>query len=196
MDYSKQEKEKIVESFLYPGSQSDFSSRPSGRRNKNSIRQAMLATAGASSPLKAANNEAADPSKLPGLTLKQLENDRWNVSAKVARARIESVGLPYEGRRANIIYSWSSIFRAEGLAESTISNASPHEFPDLYRDLLSTSAAADYFGYKDASSIRKILLSGKISPENFIVFGTRGIYRIRPAALFQMKNNFLTGRIV
>jgi hypothetical protein len=131
-----------------------------------------------------------------GLTQRVLEDRRWGLSPSVAKERLLSVGLPYEGRRAGLIYSWPSIFRAEGVEDGIGKAATQEKFPELYDDLIDTSEAATLLGYRDASSIRKLIGSGDIPGAAYIKFGTRGVYRFRPALLQAMPQASLVGRIV
>jgi hypothetical protein len=131
-----------------------------------------------------------------GLTQRDLEDDRWCVSPAVAKDRLLGAGLPYEGRRAGLIYSWTSIFRAEGIEDRIAKIATRKRDPNLYEDLIDASAAAELLGYRDSSSIRKMVGSGDISKAAYITFGLRRIYRFRPGPLMAMRKASLVGRIV
>lgn len=180
------------------------SSKPRGapklRRDRDAIHLAMLKAANAghvSEP--APTTGAAMPSydrRDIGLTQQELEDRRWGLSPSVAKERLLSVGLRYEGRRAGLIYSWPSIFRAEGVEDSLGKAATREQHPELYDDLIDTSEAATLLGYRDASSIRKLIGSGDIPGAAYIKFGTRGVYRFRPALLQAMPQASLEGRIV
>ena len=129
-----------------------------------------------------------------GLTLGQLEDRRWSITPSLARLVIEDANLPYEGRRAGNIYSWPSVFRAEGIADEVATKATRESHPELFDDLLDTTAAAKLLNYQDSSSIRKRVASGEISRNAYITFGRRGVYRFRPAML--VRRLTLTGKIL
>lgn len=131
-----------------------------------------------------------------GLPLGKLEDQRWRVSPSVAREKLHKVGLPYEGRRAGLIYSWASIFRAEGIDEELAENATRQSHPDLFHDLVGTAEAAVLLGYQDASSIRKLVGASQLPDTAFIQFGSRGVYRFRLEALQVMRKKTSVGRIV
>lgn len=129
-----------------------------------------------------------------GLTLGQLEDRRWSISPSLARLILENADLPYEGRRAGNFYSWRSIFRVEGIPHEVATQATRKSHPELFDDLLDTTAAAELMGYQDSSSIRKKVASGEISRDAYITFGRRGVYRFRPAMLIRRLT--LTGKIL
>lgn len=178
------------------------SSRPKAvkRRNRAAISLALSEAVGL--PLAEQSEQphlAATSSKqhsVPGLTLRELEDERWCISPVLAKERLHEFGLPYEGRRAGLIYSWSSVFRAEGLEPEFAKTVTAEERPDLFEPLLDTSAAAALLGYRDASSIRKLVASGEIRPDTYLIFGRRGVYRFRPGALEPLRKASLRGRIV
>lgn len=134
-----------------------------------------------------------DPADI-GLILGQLEG-RWSVSSSLVRPFLEQAGLPYEGRRAGMIYRWSTIFKAEGISEKIAMHATRSSHPDLFEDLLDTKAAAAFLGYRDSSSVRKLIAEGDIPAGTFITFGSREVYRIRLSALRSLRKA-LGGRIV
>lgn len=170
------------------------------RRNRTAISLALSEAAGlplAEQPEKP--HRTATSSKqhcVPGLALRELEDDRWCISPVLAKERLHEFGLPYEGRRAGLIYSWASIFRAEGLEPKFAKTVTVEERPDLFDHLLDTSGAAALLGYRDASSIRKLVASGQIGPDGYLIFGRRGVYRFRPGALEPLRKASLRGRIV
>ncbi|AMY68308.1 hypothetical protein [Frigidibacter mobilis] len=131
-----------------------------------------------------------------GLTLRDLEERRWSVSPSLARQALLEVGLPYEGRRAGLIYSWRSVFRAEGINDDEAGRATRDGRPELFDDLLDTSVAATFLGYRDSSSIRKLVASRAIPEGAYITFGSRGVYRFRQAGLRGLRRPALMGRIV
>jgi len=168
------------------------SSRPKAvkRRNREAISLALSEAAGLSLA------EQPEQHSVPGLTLRELEDDRWCISPVLAKERLHEFGLPYAGRRAGLIYSWASIFRAEGLEPKFAKTVTVEERPDLFDHLLDTSGAAALLGYRDASSIRKLVASGQIGPDGYLIFGRRGVYRFRPGALEPLHKASLRGRIV
>jgi hypothetical protein len=131
-----------------------------------------------------------------GLPLGKLEDHRWGVSPSVAREKLHKVGLPYKGRRAGLIYSWPSIFRAEGIDGELAENATRQTHPHLFDDLVDTAEAAALLGYQDASSIRKLVGASQLSDTAFVQFGSRGVYRFRLEALQAMRKRNSVGRIV
>lgn len=131
-----------------------------------------------------------------GLLIGKLEDQRWGVSPPVAREKLYAAGLPYEGRRAELIYSWPSIFRAEGVDAELAKTAMRETHPHLFDDLLDTTTAAAALGFRDASSIRKLILAGELTDADFVRFGARGVYRFRPAALTGLRKKNMVGRIV
>ncbi|PWL27804.1 hypothetical protein [Marivita sp. XM-24bin2] len=112
------------------------------------------------------------------------------------RAKLRAAGLPYEGRRAGLIYSWSSIFPAEGIDVEIAKNATQETHPDLFENLMDTAAAASLLGFRDASSIRKLIIAGELTDTAFVRFGLRGVYRFRTAALTALRKRKFQGRIV
>lgn len=122
-----------------------------------------------------------------GLFLRDLEEGRWAISPSLARAKLKNVGLPYEGRRAGIIYSWVSIFKAEGITSDVAERATRAECPHLFDDLIDGKGAAALLGYRDSSSIRKLVASGDIPANAYITFGNRGVYRFRTAGLCSLR---------
>ena len=170
------------------------------RRDKFAIQQAMSKASGTSgvgmrtkmphrSAIKADNSEI-------GLTLRALEEKRWSISSAVAKEKILKAGFPYEGRRAGVIYSWPSIFRLEGIHSDLAVSADRKHQPELFDDLLDTTAAASFLGYRDASSIRKLVADGSLHPFSYVRFGNRGVYRFRPTSLAAHRKPSLHGRIV
>lgn len=131
-----------------------------------------------------------------GLPLGKLEDQRWGVSPPVARARLRAAGLPYKGRRAELIYSWPSIFQAEGVEPTLAKNAAQETHPHLFDDLVDSEMAAALLGFKDASSIRKLIMAGELTETAFVRFGTRGVYRFRPAALTALRKRALVVEVV
>lgn len=129
-----------------------------------------------------------------GLTLGQLEDCRWSITPALAREVLEGAGLLYEGRRAGNIYSWASIFRAEGIVEEVAKGATPKSHPELFDDLVDTTAAAELMGYQDSSSIRKKVAANEFARNAYVTFGRRGVYRLRPAML--TCDRPLTGKIL
>jgi hypothetical protein len=51
-------------------------------------------------------------------------------------------------------------------------------------------------GFKDASSIRKLIMGDELTEAAFVRFGTRGVYRVRPAALTALRKTTIVGEIV
>lgn len=171
------------------------------RRNRTAISRAMSKAAGVPSTPQTMRQHAAIPDDIKqhaaiGLTLRDLEDRRWRVSPAVAKEKLLRAGLPYEGRRAGLIYSWASIFRAEGIPEEIAKNTTREDYPDLYGNLLDTSGAAELLGYRDPSSIRKLAGSGNIPETAYIKFGTRGVYRFRRGPLMALRKSVSAGRIV
>lgn len=174
----------------------------SGRRDVAAIQKKMRETAAAEgqavrcSPQATSVDLVGAVRKDIGLTLREIEERRWSVSPPLARLALLRGGLPYEGRRAGIIYSWRSVFCAEGIDDNEAARATKDSRPELFEDLLDTKAAAAFLGFRDSSSIRKLVASGAIPESAYITFGTRGIYRFRPARLLALRRQALTGRIV
>ena len=164
------------------------------RRDPDAIRHEMLATATQRDrdPCGAIVYAADDI----GLPLEKLEDQRWGVSPPVARAKLHTAGLPYRGRRAELIYSWPSIFLAEGVDPEVAKNANRETCPHLFDDMLDTAAAAALLGFKDASSIRKLIMADELTETAFVRFGKRGVYRFRPAALTILRKRTIVGEIV
>ena len=168
------------------------------KRDQAAIRQAMLDAVGPgtarSSPASAL--PTTDNFEAVGLPLGKLEEQRWGVSPPVAQKKLREVGLPYEGRRAGLIYSWPSIFQAEGVDAELAKNATRETHPHLFDDLMDTAAAATLLGFRDASSIRKLIIAKQLSDSALIRFGSRGVFRVRPAALQALRIKYSVGRIV
>lgn len=174
---------------------------PSRRRTKRdpaSIRQAIREAAGSGRAQTSSTNELPIPDGCEnvGLPLGKLEDQRWGVSPSVAQAKLLEAALPYEGRRAGLIYSWPSILRAEGVDAELAKNATRETHTQLFDDLMDTAAAAAFLGFRDASSIRKLIIAGELTDTAFVRFGTRGVYRFRPTALIALRKKSLAGRIV
>jgi len=170
------------------------------KRDSSAIQLAMLkasGTSGAGLHTKAPHRSdiKADNSEI-GLALGVLEEKRWSISPVVAKEKILKAGFPYEGRRAGVIYSWPSIFRIEGIDSELADNADRNLHPELFEDLLNTTAAASCLGYSDASSIRKLVADGSFHPSSYVRFGNRGVYRFRPTSLAAHSRTGLQGRIV
>lgn len=175
--------------------------RGRSRRDPAAVRQAMLAAAEGQANIdysKVAEKPQHGPSdhKEIGLLLGELEDQRWHVAPPVARAKLNEAGLPYKGRRAGLIYSWRSILRAEGVDTEIAEKATVQTHPDLYEDLLDTARAALLLGYRDSSSIRKLVGTGQLSEIAYVKFGSRGVYRLRPAALNSLRKTPFQGLIV
>ncbi len=177
------------------------STPPSSRRAKRdpaAVRKTMLDAAGPvtaqTSPVR--KRFAPDELENVGLPLGKLEDQRWGVSPPLAKAKLHAAGLPYEGRRAELIYSWSSIFRAEGADPELAKNATRETHPHLFDDLVDTAGAAALLGFKDASSIRKLIMGDELTEAAFVRFGARGVYRFRPAALTTLRKRTIVGEIV
>lgn len=172
--------------------------RPLKRRDRAAISLALTQAAGLPAAEQAEQTATASSKQhsVPGLTLRELEGGRWCISPALAKERLHEFGLPYEGRRAGLIYSWASIFRAEGLEPEFAKTITVEERPDLFDNLLDTAGAAALLGYQDASSIRKFVASGQIGPRAYLTFGRRGVYRFRPGALEPLRKASLRGRIV
>jgi hypothetical protein len=66
----------------------------------------------------------------------------------------------------------------------------------LYDDLLNTAAAATLLEFQDPSSVRKLIIAGRIPSTMFVRFGKRGVFRIRSAALLKLRRKSLIGRVV
>lgn len=168
------------------------------KRDRAAIREAMLDAAGTGAAQVKPVRELLPPDNLEhvGLPLGTLEEQRWGVSPPVALEKLRAAGLPYEGRRAGLIYSWPSIFRAEGVDAELAKNATRETHPHLFDDLVDTAGAAGLLGFKDASSIRKLIMGDELTEAAFVRFGTRGVYRFRPAALASLRKRNLLGKIV
>lgn len=177
------------------------STPPSSRRAKRdraAVRKIMLDAAGPVTAQASPVRKPFIPDELEnvGLPLGKLEDQRWGVSPPLAKAKLHAAGLPYEGRRAELIYSWPSIFRAEGVDPELAKNATRETHPHLFDDLLDTAGAAALLGFKDASSIRKLIMADELTETAFVRFGTRGVYRFRPAALTTLRKRTIVGEIV
>ncbi|MBB75661.1 MAG: hypothetical protein CMJ75_14240 [Planctomycetaceae bacterium] len=179
--------------------------RPSSRhrkpRDREAIKKAILDTAGRTGvptcPPKAPKTVVQERPSSPGLKLRDLEERRWNVSPQVAKAKLLQSGLPYEGRRAGLIYSWASILRAEGINQVLAEEVTEHDHPALFDDLMSTTDAMQLLGYQDPSAVRKLIAAGALGTEAYVQFGSRGIYRFRPASLRSLrKTAAFSGRVV
>ena len=168
------------------------------KRDRAAVRQTMLDAAGTGATRTGHANKLliSDDLENVGLPLGKLEDQRWGVSPPVAKAKLHAVGFPYKGRKAELIYSWSSIFRAEGVDAELAKNATRETHPHLFDDLVDTAAAAALLGFKDASSIRKLIMAGELTETAFVRFGTRGVYRFRPAALTALQKRTIVGEIV
>lgn len=173
-------------------------SRRRTKRDRAAIREEMLEAAGSGMAQTSLTHKLCNSDDLEhvGLLLGKLEDQRWGVSAPVAKGKLVEAGLDYEGRRAGIIYSWPSIFRVEGVDQELAKNATRETHPHLFEDLVDTNAAAALLGFRDASSIRKLIIAGELTDMAFVRFGTRGVYRFRPAALTALRKRNLVGRIV
>lgn len=173
-------------------------SSPRPKRDPAAIKQAMLSASGNNPKKMGAGSYLLDPRghKDIGLPLGDLEDHRWRISPSVARAKLHEVGLPYEGRRAGLIYSWPSIFRTEGVDTELAKNAllQPHHY--LFDNMVDTAEAAAFLGFRDTSSIRKLVSTGQLSDTAYIQFGSRGVYRFRPEALRALQKNISVGRVV
>lgn len=177
----------------------DQSVRPKAKRDPASIRKKMLSLAGSGAGQVGLQDDPLVSDTCnhdKGLPLGVLEGQRWGVSPSVAKAKLIEAGLPYEGRRMGLIYKWSSIFRAEGLDEELAKIATRETHPHLFDDLVNTAVAARLLGFRDASSIRKLIIDGELTDTSLVRFGTRGIFRIRPAALIALRKKKFWGRIV
>lgn len=168
------------------------------KRDRAAVRQTMLDAAGTGAPRTGHTNKLliSDDLENVGLSLRKLEDERWGVSPPVAKAKLRAAGLRYEGRRAELIYSWPSIFTAEGVEPELAKNATRATHPDLFDDLVDTAGAAALLGFKDASSIRKLIMAGELTETAFVRFGARGVYRFRPAALTALRKRTSVGEIV
>jgi hypothetical protein len=168
------------------------------KRDIAAIRQAMLGATTVNTVRTSSSLDAlpALADETLGLSLRVLEDRRWSVSPSVAREKLCASALPYKGRRAQLIYSWASIFRAEGVDPEIARTATIQSHPHLFEDLLDTEAAAALLGFRDASSIRKLIIAGDLTETTFVRFGTRGVYRFRPAALTALRKRNLAGMIV
>ena len=174
---------------------------PSSRRAKRdraAIREEMLDAAGPATAQTSPIRKPLTPVELAnvGLPLGELEDQRWGVSPPLAKAKLHAAGLPYKGRRAELIYSWPSIFRAEGIEPEVAKNATRETHPHLFDDLVDTAGAAALLGFKDASSIRKLIMADELTETAFVRFGTRGVYRFWPTALTALRKRTIVGEIV
>jgi hypothetical protein len=131
-----------------------------------------------------------------GLILADLEKNRWGVSSKTAKTKLIEAKLPHGGRSAKLIYSWASIFRAEGIAAEVASMATRLSHPELFDDLLDGAAAARFIGVGSESAVRKLVLSGEIPPTAYVMFGSRPFRRFRPSLLTLARISRLQGRLV
>lgn len=131
-----------------------------------------------------------------GLLLRSLVEDRWKVAPQTATAKLKAAALPVAGRRQKIVYSWASIFLAEGVPPDIAKIATRRTHPQLFDDLLTPSEAATLIGVQSDATIRKLVLSGKIAADTCITFGARGIRRFRPALLEAQRLERLEGRLV
>lgn len=188
-------------SMTYYSAFCEKSTSPSSHRAKRdraAVRKAMLDAAGPVTAQASPARKPFTPDELEniGLPLGKLEDQRWGVSPPVAKAKLHAAGFPYKGRKAELIYSWSSIFRAECVDAELAKNATRETHPHLFDDLVDTAAAAALLGFKDASSIRKLIMTGDLTETAFVRFGTRGVYRFRPAALTALQKRTIVGEIV
>lgn len=131
-----------------------------------------------------------------GLLLGELEENRWKVSRQTAAEKLRSAGLPVEGRRAKLIYSWPSILRAEGLDQSLAGAATRKTHPGLFEALLTGDEAAQFIGVHDGSTIRRMVATGVIQPSAYVIFGSRGMRRYRRSGLEGERLRRLEGRLV
>ena len=165
------------------------------KRDAEAVRKQMLDFAGARPAGSGSNGLTLNNCDI-GLKLRELEDERWRVSSLVAKAKLLQFGLPYEGRRAGLIYSWPSIFRAEGIDTNLAKMATRQTHPELFDNLLNTSQAARLLGFQDASSVRKIVIAGRLTDPAFVQFGLRGVYRFRQSALLALQKRDSMGRVV
>jgi hypothetical protein len=135
-----------------------------------------------------------------GLYLADLER-RWVTAKPLTRSMLEAANLPWGGRRANVLYSWRSIFIVEGMSDLAAVEATPESYPDLYKDLLCTQMAADKLfdmlgQYRTSASVRKLIGNGIIPTSSYIQIGRRQMYRLRPLAFETVCKTLLRGRLV
>lgn len=131
-----------------------------------------------------------------GLSLRDLETVRWGVSAETAKDKLIEAGLPHEGRRARLTYSWRSILCAEGVDPLVAATATRQSHPELFDDFLDGAAAARFIGFRSDSVVRKMVLSGEIPAAAYVLFGSRPIRRFRPAFLTAARRRRLDGKLV
>lgn len=133
--------------------------------------------------------------KNPGLTRAQLEDRRWKVSAPVAAAAFERLGLPLEGRAARRIYAWPLILKLEGVPEELAHRASPDTHPHLFEDLLDAKDASLLLGMSQPH-LRKLVDAGQLSGCDVIRLGARRMYRFRAAEIEAEARRRIAARLV
>ncbi len=133
--------------------------------------------------------------KNPGLTRAQLEDRRWKVSAPVAAAAFERLGLPLEGRAARRIYAWPLILKLEGVPEELAHRASPDTHPHLFEDLLDAKDASLLLGMSQPH-LRKLVDAGQLSGCDVIRLGARRMYRFRAAEIDAEARRRIAARLV
>jgi hypothetical protein len=136
------------------------------------------------------------PDTAPGLKLRELEETRWSVSPQVARAKLIEVGIMVAGRRGGLIYSWRTIFIAEGVEPRLAEIATPQSHPFLFDDLVGERGALEILGLRSGSTLRKRALSGALPQTTWVSFGSRGVRRFRPGLLRQYRLAELAGKVV
>ncbi|MAM00289.1 MAG: hypothetical protein CL583_17760 [Alteromonadaceae bacterium] len=120
--------------------------------------------------------------KNPGLTRAELEDQRWKVSAPVAKATFQRFGLSLEGRAARQIYAWPLILKLEGVSEELAHCSSPDTHPYLFENLIDAKNASLFLGVSQPH-LRKLVDTGRLSGCDVIRLGARGMYRFREAQI-------------
>ena len=133
--------------------------------------------------------------KNPGLTRAQLEDQRWKVSAPVAKATFMRLGLPLEGRAARQIYAWPLILKLEGVPEKLAHHASPDTHPYLFENLIDAKIASLLLGMSQPH-LRKLVDAGQLSGCDVIRLGARGMYRFRAAQIEAEARRRIAARLV
>lgn len=133
--------------------------------------------------------------KNPGLTRAQLEDQRWKVSAPVAAAAFERLGLALEGRAARRLYAWPLILALEGVPEELAHRACLDSHPHLFDDLIDAKTASAVLGMSQPH-LRKLVAAGQLPGCDVIRLGARGMYRFRMAQIEAEARRRIAARLV
>lgn len=131
----------------------------------------------------------------PGLTRAQLEDERWKVSAPVAVAAFNRLGLQLEGRAARRIYAWPLILKLEGVPAELAQCASPATHPHLFEDLIDAKNASILLGMSQPH-LRKLVDAGQLSGCDVIRFGARRMFRFRASEIEAEARRRIAARLV